>query len=150
MCRHWMPPALLILISGCSYFPTRPEPPMVSLTNMELVDATLFEQRYRLHLRIQNPNNFELPIEGMRYTLVLNGREFASGVSNDIETLPAYGEVVVPVTLVSNLFRVYEQLRHPDPDRKAFTYAIEGSLNLRGLPTSLPFNHRGEIPLQLQ
>lgn len=138
---------LALLITGCSHFPTRPEPPDVSLNNLQLIEATLFEQRYLLHLRIQNPNSFELPIAGMRYRLMLNGREFATGVSRDIDTLPAYGEQVVTVSVVSNLLRIYEQLREPTAS-DAFSYALEGSVSLHGLPVSLPFSQRGEIPLQ--
>lgn len=146
--RTAFPALLLVLfIAGCSHFPTRPQAPEVSLNNLQLIEATLFEQRYMLHLRIQNPNAFELPIAGMSYRLLLNGREFATGVSRDIDTLPAYGEEVVQVTVVSNLLRVYEQLRRP-ADNAAFSYALEGSISLHGLPMRLPFSQRGEIPLQ--
>lgn len=142
--------ACLLLVTGCTYLPTRPEPPLVSLVDLQLVEATLFEQQYLLHLRLQNPNDFALPIEGMRYTLTINDREFASGVSGDMATLPPFGETVVAVSVISNLFRIYEQLRDPHPDREGFTYAIEGRLSLRGLPTTLPFRHTGEIPLGLK
>ena len=148
LCSTPIPFLLLTLfLAGCSHFPTRPEPPGVSLNNLQLIEATLFEQRYLLHLRIQNPNNFELPIAGMRYRLMLNGREFATGVSRDIDTLPAYGERVVTVSVVSNLLRIYEQLREPNAG-DAFSYALEGSISLHGVPVSLPFSQRGEIPLQ--
>ncbi|BAZ93235.1 uncharacterized protein FOKN1_0833 [Thiohalobacter thiocyanaticus] len=138
--------ALLLLLAGCSHFLTRPEAPSVSLNNLQLVEATLFEQRYLLHLRIQNPNNFDLPISGMSYRLLLNGREFATGVSRDLETLPAYGEQVITVSVVSNLLRIYEQLRSPG-DGEAFSYALEGSISLQGLRAPLPFSQRGELAL---
>ena len=138
---------LALFLAGCSHFLTRPEAPTVSLNNLQLIEATLFEQRYLLHLRIQNPNNFELPIAGMRYRLLLNGREFATGVSRDLDTLPAYGEQVVAVNIVSNLLRIYEQLRNPTRN-DSFSYALEGSISLQGLGPALPFSQRGEIPLQ--
>lgn len=144
--RSTLPLLLLLILSGCSHFLTRPEAPTVSLNNLQLVEATLFEQRYLLHLRIQNPNNFELPIAGMRYRLLLNGREFATGVSRDLETLPAYGEQVVAVNIVSNLLRIYEQLRNPARN-DSFSYALEGSISLQGLGGTLPFSQRGEISL---
>jgi LEA14-like dessication related protein len=58
------------------------EAPRVTVSDLELVHATLLAQRYRIVLTMQNPNTFDLPIEGLRYALVLNGKEFATGVSD--------------------------------------------------------------------
>ncbi|MEE9287677.1 MAG: LEA type 2 family protein, partial [Gammaproteobacteria bacterium] len=71
-----------LALVGCASIPSELEPPRLTLKNVELLNATLFEQQYLLTLRLQNPNDFDLDIKGMSFDLEINDEEFASGVSN--------------------------------------------------------------------
>lgn len=139
---------LLLLIGGCADFPYGTiEPPQVFLSDIRLDSVRLLEQRYRLELRVQNPNDVDLPIGGMNYRLSLNGEEFATGVSNRSWTLPAYGEQVITIELVSDLGRVLEQFRRLEKRGGAVDYDLTGGIQLGRRGPELPFRTAGRLQL---
>jgi LEA14-like dessication related protein len=144
---------LSILLAGwalaaCVGFPYGDiDPPQVYLSNIRLTDAGLFEQRYRLDVRIQNPNDVELPIGGMSYRLSLNGRQFATGVSSGNWTLPAYGDRIVSIDLVSSTAKVLEQYRRLQKGTEAVDYALAGNIRLGRHGPEVPFESVGRLQL---
>ncbi|MBI5040390.1 MAG: LEA type 2 family protein [Gammaproteobacteria bacterium] len=139
----------MLVLSGCAALLHKPEPPLVTLSAIKLHEMTLFEQRYQLQLRVQNPNDFDLPIDGLRCTLYINDREFAQGVGAGGVTVPRFGDALVPVDVVSNLQRVFEQLRTPgEASTKPVSYRLTGKLSVEGYPTALPFEYKGEFDLR--
>lgn len=140
---------LLSLLSACTHPFTRIQPPSVSIAGIELIEAKVLEQRYRLQLRIQNPNGQALPISGMRYRLFLNGIEFAHGVSSQAVHIPAYEERLVDVELVSTIGAVVEQLSHwPRPSDEALRYRLAGEAEVSRRLAPVGFEYHGAIPLQ--
>ena len=135
------------LLCACAGLLNRPEPPNIYLTDVQMLDMSLFEQRYRLRLRVQNPNDFPLPISGMNYTVEINGRDFAEGVSPRSVTIPAFGEEVIEVDAVSNLARVVDQVLDFGREQ-SLRYRLSGSLRLdRTGIARLPFDYQGELSL---
>ncbi len=92
------------LFSGCAVL-RQPEPPNLSIVDVRLQDMTLFEQRYRMTLRISNPNDFELPVERVHYEIFLEGDLFAEGNSVGSFVVPALGENRFDVIVSSSLLR---------------------------------------------
>lgn len=138
----------LLVFIGCSALGTQPEPPNVSVSHLELVDTGLFEQRYRLYLRVQNPNDVALWITGMRFALELNGRPFATGVNAHPTNVPPYGEVVKQIDVVSGLAQVLEQLQLAGEGRlERARYVFSGVLHLGNGGLQLPFVRAGELVL---
>ena len=72
-------------------------PPRISLANVMLAQPGLLRQDLNLDLRIANPNNVDIPIEGLTFRLDLDGQPFAEGMSNERVTVPRLSEVAVPV-----------------------------------------------------
>ena len=106
----------------------------------------MFEQRYLLALRILNPNDVDLPVSGLSYSMEINDREFAYGVSRQAVTLPALGEAVVEVEVVSSLLGMLRQLQALGKDKKGgLDYRIYGSLRLASRRTRLPFDYSGTL-----
>ncbi len=140
-------PLALILFGGCAGVPAYSDPPRVSLTDLKPLGMTLFEQRYLLRLRIQNPNPAELPIRGMNYEVYLNGEKFAYGVSSQAVTVPAFGEKVVEVEVISTLLDIVEQIRGWKPGQQKLTWRISGGLKIENLPGSVPFDYEGQLDL---
>lgn len=140
--------AFVLILAGCAGIKPGFETPRVSLVALEPLDVQLFEQRYGLRLRIQNPNDTELRIKGLDYEVELNGETFGTGVSNAAATVPAYGEATLDLTMVSNLARVlnqFDQLLRDDAP--SLDYAIRGKLSLDGLLLALPFSREGSLTL---
>jgi LEA14-like dessication related protein len=49
-----------------------------------------------------NPNRADLPLKGAAYTVHLEGREIVTGVTNDLPTIPGYGEAIVTLNATLN------------------------------------------------
>jgi len=136
-------------LGGCASVSPNLEPPRLSLAGLELVDATLFEQRFLLKLRVQNPNEFSLPIKGLDYELELNGQAFARGLSNKAVTVPRLGSEVIEVEAISNLAGIVNQVRQVSRgDDYTFGYRIKGKAYLTQLGREIPFDEDGEGDLR--
>ncbi len=137
-----------VLISGCAATSELANPPRVSLADIRLAEVGLVEQRYAARLRVQNPNDAQLNVRGMEYTIYVNGRKFADGVSGRDFRVPGYGEEIIDVNLTSTVLRVFEQFRSlSHGESRIFRYRIAGSLSLAGLRGSIPFSHEDVIDL---
>ena len=135
-----------LLLAGCAGLGTYSEAPRVSLVSIRPLELGVLEQRYGLRLRILNPNDTALPVEGMAYALRINDREFAYGVSRQPVTIPPYGEALLDVDVVSNLLGVLQQLQEANTGKgESLTYRLTGHLNLENRPGKLPFDYRGEL-----
>jgi LEA14-like dessication related protein len=140
---------LAVLFSGCAGLGTYSEPPRVSLVSIQPKEVGVLEQRYALQLRILNPNDTALPVAGMQYSLRINDREFAYGVSRQPVSIPAYGEALLDVDVVSNLLSVLRQLQEANTGKqKSLTYRLSGSLSLENRLGKLPFDYHGELDYQ--
>ncbi len=139
---------LIALVAGCASTGELANPPRVSLADLRLAEVGLVEQRYAARLRIQNPNDARLNVRGMEYTIYVNGRKFADGVSGRDFSVPGYGEIIIEVNLTSTVLRVFEQFKNlSESESKIFRYRIAGSLSLAGLQRSIPFSHEDVIDL---
>jgi len=57
------------------------------------------EMRFNLKLRVQNPNDTPIGYNGVSVELELNGKPFASGVSDQAGSVPRFGEALISVPL---------------------------------------------------
>ncbi|MBK7953510.1 MAG: LEA type 2 family protein [Candidatus Accumulibacter sp.] len=72
----------ILLLSACAGLGGLAQKPEVSVAALNLVQMGLFEQRFALKLRIQNPNDVELRINGLSFEIELNGKSFITGLSD--------------------------------------------------------------------
>lgn len=139
---------VLALVSGCASLGGISQSPSVTLADIGLEDFGLLEQRFALRLRVQNPNNVDIPVSGLTYELEVNGEKFARGVSDKAVTVPRYGEAVLDVSAVSNLSSLLRQLSEMEKaGKESITYRLKGQLNLGNWGNAVPFDHRGEVAL---
>lgn len=140
-------------LSACASLTYHANPLNVTLTNIQLMDAQLLEQEYQLTLRVQNTNDSPLVINGLSYTLDINGAEFAKGVNNQQNHILPFSEKLIKVSLISSSFNAIKQLRIlNDKSQPSFTYRLQGqvSLGARYVPTMLiplTFETSGSINL---
>jgi len=137
---------ILLALAGCAGLPSATEPPRVSLVDLRVLEMQLFEQRYELTLRIQNPGARALHISGMSFKLEINDRDFAQGVSRQALTVAGFGEQVIRVQVSSSLSDIINQWRdlqeHP---HAGIRYRIHGRLQQPGAASAIPFEYKGEI-----
>ncbi|MCY1423865.1 Late embryogenesis abundant protein [compost metagenome] len=132
--------ALIIMLGlgGCSTWLTGNfEDPDIRLLKVEVVKAKLLEQQFKLHFRIDNPNDSSLPIRGLQYTIYLNDILLADGESDDWFTVPANGHEHFAVPVRTNLWQHLKEIaRLLKKNDQPIRYRLEGEL-----ATGLFFGH---------
>ncbi|THJ25320.1 MAG: hypothetical protein CAF45_001205 [Nitrospira sp. CG24E] len=133
---------VFVAMAGCASWFMKGEPPEVLVINVMPLDATALEQRLQVDLRIRNPNDFDLLVTGIDFTLNFNGKRLARGLSNKDLTVPRLGDAVVSVETSTSTFDVVRQLlgfsRNQD-----LSYDITGLLHLKD--GRLPFDSSGVL-----
>lgn len=137
---------LLFLLSGCAGLPRGMEAPAVTIADFGVGgNSSFFEQQFNLKLRVQNPNNEDLKIDGIAFTLDVNDAPFASGVGNQGVTVARFGSAFVPVEAYSSLGGMLKQIGgYLQGEKRALRYRIKGSLSLGG-GLRIPFDRSGEF-----
>jgi len=134
---------IVMLAAGCAGL--RLQSPPVTLVSMNVIEASLFEQRFAFKLRVQNPNDIDIPLTGVSFEIKLNDQPFAKGVSNKPVSLPPLGEAVLEVTAVSDVSSLLRRIRElRKGNRGSLSYHIKGRLISGSLP-EITFENSGTI-----
>ena len=147
--RGWIGLAAVVALlgSGCAGLPAGMEAPGVTIADFGAGGGGFFEQQFNLKLRVQNPNNTELKIDGVAFTLDVNDAPFASGVGNQAVSVRRFGSAFMPVEAHSSLGGMLRQLGgFLQGDKRALRYRIKGRLSLAG-GVRIPFDRSGELDL---
>lgn len=140
---------MLLVLSGCAVTSDF-KPPRLTLVSVGLVSGDVFSQQFRMRLHVDNPNNVELPIKSIEYTLTLQGYNFAEGQSEQTFLVPAHGETefdtLLSTNFVSSIVRVLGTLNDSKDNQVQYTFS--GKIHLsKGLVRNIPFNESGTAPL---
>ena len=89
-----------LLLAGCATLGGH-DPLQVTVAGIDPLQGEGMELRLNVKLRVQNPNDTPVPYNGVSLTMDVQGKTFASGVSDASGTVPRYGETVIelPVTV---------------------------------------------------
>lgn len=121
------------------------EPPEVVLIGIQPLESTLLEQRFRVDLRIYNPNNRDIDIDGVDFELDVNDQRLARGAGAESLLLPRLGEARTSVVVSTSFVGVARQLLAMQ-QTQSLSYRLEGRLHLASaLGATLPFEKSGEI-----
>lgn len=101
----------LFFLSGCATMNLNYEEPSIELVSFKVLPANGFEQNFEIGLKLTNPNNFELPLNGISYQLLVAGETLAHGVAVNIPTAGAYSESRFTVPISTNLMRGIKVIR---------------------------------------
>jgi len=137
--------SVILLISGCAGL--RLQAPAVTVADMQVVEANLLEQRFVFKLRVQNPNDRDIPVTGMSFEIEINDEPFARGVSSKTATLPRLSETMLEVAAVSDLAGMLRQigvLRRGG--KNSVSYKIRGRL-FTGFLADLNFENKGVLSI---
>ena len=136
-----------MLLSGCASLGGR-EPLEVIVAGIEPMAGQGMEARMLVKLRVQNPNEQALNFNGAFVRLDVEGRRFATGVSDQAGSVPRYGEAIIgipmSVSMIDLARHVISALGGPARDKLA--YQLSGKLD-SGEFGSLRFHSTGELSL---
>ncbi|MGI9289491.1 MAG: LEA type 2 family protein [Pseudomonadales bacterium] len=140
---------LSLLIAGCATMRPNFETPDIHVTSFSMLPSTGLEARFKIGLRVTNPNAQALNVRGIKYNVSLEGFEFIRGVGNDIPTIPGYGEeeffVEASTNLIESIKMITSFINNP---KDKLTYAFGAKLDLgSSILPALNLTDTGEINL---
>lgn len=138
---------LALGLSGCSLFIPKLEKPTLSVVDVQLLKGDLWHQELKVRMRVQNPNDRQLPVKGLSYELDVDGQEFAHGMSGDSFVVPAHGEAEFDLTVSANMASLLVKMLGQSGD--SLDYQLTGKISLSaGLLRSFSFNEHGSFKLR--
>jgi len=139
----------LLALSACAGIGTKLETPEINFVGIRTVEASLFEQKLEVRLRVQNPNTIALPVNGLDVDVELAGEPFATGVTAREFVVPAHGEAEFDMIVTANAASALLKIAGADrKSREEIGYRLRGRLSTRlGLLRSIPFEESGTLPL---
>jgi LEA14-like dessication related protein len=138
------------VLCGCAVFNKSLESPHISLSDLTVQESTGFEAKFEIQLRVLNPNDIDLNIQGIDCKLEINDKPFAYGLAKAEVKVPAYGSATLPVTMYSSIFNIARGLLDL-PLREELSYRLKGRLLLDAterLPSKVSFKSEGTVPLK--
>ena len=146
--KAFAPLIALLALSGCALFVPKLQAPHLSVVGIELQKGSLWQQRLRVRMHVDNPNDRVLPIKGITYTLDVNGQEFAHGESAASFVVPPLGEAEFDMNMTANMAGTIISLLSHGTDANV-EYHLVGKISLsEGLLRSVPFDQHGTFRLQ--
>lgn len=141
--------ALILLVgSGCATLSPDYETPAVNVSSIRALPSETIVPRFEIGLHIVNPNRSALSLQGIAYTLKLEGHRLLTGVANDLPTIDAYGEGQVTLVASTNLLgsiRLFTELMNANPE--TITYDLEAKLDPGGIRPAIIVVESGQINL---
>jgi LEA14-like dessication related protein len=84
--------------------------PEFTITSIAIMKAELVNTRFRLDLRIDNPNNFPVTLSSLGYELYGRGRFWARGRERNILEIPPRGQAAARLFLEMNFTNMRREL----------------------------------------
>ncbi len=119
----------LALVSGCASM-APDERPEITLSNLEMTEATLFETTMVASVRISNPSPEPIVVDGATFKLVLDGKKVGRGMMKNSVSVDGLdstlGSVIFHINNAAALYRLRGVM-----DSQAVEYGIIGNLYLK-------------------
>jgi hypothetical protein len=152
-------PALLLMaaalwLSACSSYQPGWEEPTVALRSFQPLDGSGegsggIAPGFKIELGIVNPNREALNIEGISYTISLQGHDLVKGVGKDFPVIEGYGTGVISLQAQTNLLAgiglIRELISKEKPDR--LIYEFSGKIDLGAYRRAIRFSEKGDFSM---
>ena len=138
----------VIPLSSCSTI--NAIPPEVNLMRVEVQDVTLSHVNLLAEVRVFNPNEKGVTIQGIDYTLHLEGIKVFSGRNNLSKTIEPQEYGFLSLRVSSAYWNII-QLLNRLPNKTDVAFSMQGSIRVGGssmFAQRFSFAKEGVIPLQ--
>ncbi|MDR2758728.1 MAG: LEA type 2 family protein [Spirochaetaceae bacterium] len=126
-----------IAVAAKAAFP-RIRKPDFNITAIAIMKAELINTRFKVNLRVDNPNFFPVELSSFSYELYGADRFWADGEKTDILLIPARGSAETELSLVMNFINMRRELLDQIIAMKQVNYRLAGeaevSTNMEFLP----------------
>lgn len=136
-----------VALAGCASLPTNLKTPEVSFVSLRAVEASVFEQKLEVRMKVHNPNSIALPVNGLDVDMELAGEPFAHGVSAREFVVPANGEAEFDMNVTANAVNALLKIAG-GKNTDVIAYRLKGKLSTKiGLLRTIPFEETGTVPV---
>lgn len=140
--------SIALLLSACATLSPDYEEPTVTLSSFKALPSEGMIPAFEIGLRIINPNSHSLNLDGIVYTISLDGYELVKGVGKDFPVIESYSEATVQLTAAANLLTGIRFVTNTMQQQKeSFEYEFKAKLDLGGLYPSIRVKEKGDINL---
>ena len=138
-------------MTGCTVLQKR-DPLQVTVAGVESLPGEGMELRLLVKLRVQNPNDTPIDFNGVAVEMRVQGKTFATGVSDAHGNVPRFGESVIEVPVTVSAFRMARQaldmMRGMGAGTGKIAYELKGKLNGSGF-SAVRFQNQGEFEMPI-
>jgi LEA14-like dessication related protein len=137
----------MLFYCGCATLQDR-EAVQAIVVGFEPLQGEGMELRMLVKLRIQNPNDSALDFSGVSVQMDVQGKRFATGVSDVGGSVPRFGEAIVEVPVSISMLSVARQAFDVMTNKSRGKLAYEMTGKLAGPAfNSMRFTTKGELTL---
>jgi LEA14-like dessication related protein len=116
--------------------------PKVELENVDIKDAGIASATLVFALKVDNPNPFELKVDGLDYQVDVSGSPLTSGVVNNPLAVGAKTASVIALPITVKYSDLFDSVTALLTNKQA-PYRIKGAARIGVL--SIPFEESGEL-----
>jgi LEA14-like dessication related protein len=99
-------------------------------------------------MKVRNPNDVELPVNGLDVDIEIADEPFAHGVSAREFVVPAMGEAEFDMVVTANAATALLKLASAGGKAEDIGYRLKGKLSTKlGLLRTIPFEETGKLPV---
>jgi hypothetical protein len=143
--------ALLLATSGCASMQSR-DPLQVTVAGIEPLQGEGMELRLNVKLRVQNPNDAPIDYNGVAVEMIVQGKTFATGVTDAHGNVPRFGEAIIEVPVTASAFRMARQafgmMKGTGGGTGKIAYELKGKLSGSAFST-VRFQNKGEFEMPI-
>ncbi len=137
-----------LCLAACATLDPDYEEPAVSLAGIRALPSQGGLPNFEVKLQIVNPNDFDLDLAGIVYTIALDGHELVKSVGKDFPVIESYSEETVTLIGSVNLLegiRLFGDLLQSSGS--TLDYEFRAKLDLAGLYPSIKVSEGGQLDL---
>jgi hypothetical protein len=137
---------LSIFLQACATLDPDYEEPVVTISSFRALPSEGAVPSFEIGLHVLNPNSSSLQLEGIVYTVAIQGHELVKGVGKDFPVIEGYSEASVKLTATANMFagiRLVMDLMNKTSEE--LEYEFEAKLDTGGLWPSIRVREKGSF-----
>ncbi len=138
----------VLSVSACATLGPDWEDPTVTVTSFQAVPSDGMAPAFDVGLRILNPNASDLELEGIVYTISIEGKELIKGVGKDFPVIEGYSQediqISASVQLIAGLRLVSDLMKNQGD---SLAYEFKAKLDLKGIYPTIYVTETGTFDM---
>jgi len=135
---------VFLLLQACASLDPDYEKPTVTLSSFRALPSQGGMPSFEIGLHILNPNASAIRLQGIVYTISIQGHDVVKGVGRDFPVIQGYTEQTVKLTATANLLAgirlVMDLMETPGKD---LAYEFEAKLDTGGIGRDMRIRENG-------